>query len=192
MCFKVIHFESPPFLRHNHPPVHPPPPRPPPPPPPQLCYSFCQTASDCRRSCRPPRAPWAFSCNSLRFLSLCLSPPRRWISQEVIDIFEGVRDDQALRMAANLGFKGPLQRQVMYAPGASNWMRRRGSGDLRGHKHTLTVAAAELPARRLFEVSLLETAPPSSRFCFFFPSLCLSHNGTCQRVRAGAINSNNI
>lgn len=33
--------------------------------------------------------------------------------QEVIDIFEGVRDDQALRMAANLGFKGPLQRQVM-------------------------------------------------------------------------------
>lgn len=32
--------------------------------------------------------------------------------QEVIDIFEGVRDDQALRMAANLGFKGALQRQV--------------------------------------------------------------------------------
>ncbi|KAG7229593.1 hypothetical protein INR49_012608, partial [Caranx melampygus] len=33
------------------------------------------------------------------------------IFKEVIDIFEGVRDDQALRMAANLGFKGPLQRQ---------------------------------------------------------------------------------
>lgn len=32
--------------------------------------------------------------------------------QEVIDIFEGVRDDQALRMAANLGFKGVLERQV--------------------------------------------------------------------------------
>uniref|UniRef100_A0A8C2EF44 Succinate-CoA ligase, GDP-forming, beta subunit n=1 Tax=Cyprinus carpio TaxID=7962 RepID=A0A8C2EF44_CYPCA len=32
---------------------------------------------------------------------------------EVIDIFEGVRDDQALRMAANLGFKGPLEKQVM-------------------------------------------------------------------------------
>lgn len=35
------------------------------------------------------------------------------LHQEVIDIFEGVRDDQALRMAANLGFKGPLERQVM-------------------------------------------------------------------------------
>lgn len=35
--------------------------------------------------------------------------------QEVIDIFDGVRDDQALCMAANLGFKGPLQRQVMRA-----------------------------------------------------------------------------
>ncbi|TTB85604.1 Succinate--CoA ligase [GDP-forming] subunit beta, mitochondrial [Bagarius yarrelli] len=35
------------------------------------------------------------------------------IEEEVIDIFEGVRDDQALRMAANLGFKGPLERQVM-------------------------------------------------------------------------------
>lgn len=34
-------------------------------------------------------------------------------TQEIIDIFEGVRDDQALRMAANLGFKGPLQRQVI-------------------------------------------------------------------------------
>ncbi|XP_073688859.1 succinate--CoA ligase [GDP-forming] subunit beta, mitochondrial-like, partial [Garra rufa] len=33
------------------------------------------------------------------------------IFKEVIDIFEGVRDDQALRMAANLGFKGPLERQ---------------------------------------------------------------------------------
>lgn len=128
--------------------------------------------SDCRRNCRPSWAPWAFSCNSLRFPSLCLSPPRRWISQEVIDIFEGMRDDQALRMAANLGFKGPLQRQVMYAPGASNWMRRRGSGDLRGHKHTLTVAAAELPPRRVFEVSLLETAPPS---CFLFFSLFVCH-----------------
>lgn len=35
--------------------------------------------------------------------------------QEVIDIFEGVQDDQALRMAANLGFKGALQRQVFTA-----------------------------------------------------------------------------
>lgn len=35
------------------------------------------------------------------------------LPQEIIDIFEGVRDDQALRMAANLGFKGPLERQVM-------------------------------------------------------------------------------
>uniref|UniRef100_A0A9J8BLZ3 Succinate--CoA ligase [GDP-forming] subunit beta, mitochondrial n=1 Tax=Cyprinus carpio carpio TaxID=630221 RepID=A0A9J8BLZ3_CYPCA len=34
------------------------------------------------------------------------------IFKEVIDIFEGVRDDQALRMAANLGFKGPLERQA--------------------------------------------------------------------------------
>ncbi|KAI7794767.1 putative succinyl-CoA ligase [Triplophysa rosa] len=34
------------------------------------------------------------------------------IFKEVIDIFEGVRDDQALRMATNLGFKGPLERQA--------------------------------------------------------------------------------
>ncbi|KAE8298076.1 Succinate--CoA ligase [GDP-forming] subunit beta, mitochondrial [Larimichthys crocea] len=34
------------------------------------------------------------------------------IFKEAIDIFEGVRDDQALCMAANLGFKGPLQRQA--------------------------------------------------------------------------------
>uniref|UniRef100_A0AAX7UP12 Succinate-CoA ligase subunit beta n=1 Tax=Astatotilapia calliptera TaxID=8154 RepID=A0AAX7UP12_ASTCA len=34
------------------------------------------------------------------------------IFKEAIDIFEGVRDDQALRMAANLGFKGALQRQA--------------------------------------------------------------------------------
>ncbi|TRY60390.1 hypothetical protein DNTS_012019 [Danionella cerebrum] len=34
------------------------------------------------------------------------------IFKEVIDIFEGVRDDQALRMAANLGFKGELERQA--------------------------------------------------------------------------------
>lgn len=44
------------------------------------------------------------------FLSLAYSPH---INQEAIDIFEGVRDDQALGMAANLGFKGALQRQVM-------------------------------------------------------------------------------
>ncbi len=44
------------------------------------------------------------------FLLLSLS---HLLPQEVIDIFEGVRDDQALRMAANLGFKGPLERQVM-------------------------------------------------------------------------------
>ncbi|GCB65523.1 hypothetical protein scyTo_0000428 [Scyliorhinus torazame] len=35
------------------------------------------------------------------------------IFKEVIDIFEGVRGDQALRMAANIGFKGPLQQQVL-------------------------------------------------------------------------------
>ncbi|XP_067854976.1 succinyl-CoA ligase [GDP-forming] subunit beta, mitochondrial isoform X1 [Heptranchias perlo] len=34
------------------------------------------------------------------------------IFKEVIDIFEGVRGDQALRMAANIGFKGPLQQQA--------------------------------------------------------------------------------
>ncbi|KAK0147179.1 Succinate--CoA ligase [GDP-forming] subunit beta, mitochondrial [Merluccius polli] len=34
------------------------------------------------------------------------------IFKEVIDIFEGVQDDQALRMASNLGFKGPLERQA--------------------------------------------------------------------------------
>uniref|UniRef100_A0A3B4A0F6 Succinate--CoA ligase [GDP-forming] subunit beta, mitochondrial n=1 Tax=Periophthalmus magnuspinnatus TaxID=409849 RepID=A0A3B4A0F6_9GOBI len=34
------------------------------------------------------------------------------IFKEVIDIFQGVQDEQALRMAANLGFKGPLQRQA--------------------------------------------------------------------------------
>ncbi|KAG7269029.1 hypothetical protein CRUP_017975 [Coryphaenoides rupestris] len=34
------------------------------------------------------------------------------IFKEVIDIFEGVRDDQAVRMASNLGFKGPLERQA--------------------------------------------------------------------------------
>ncbi|XP_076845295.1 LOW QUALITY PROTEIN: succinate--CoA ligase [GDP-forming] subunit beta, mitochondrial [Brachyhypopomus gauderio] len=34
------------------------------------------------------------------------------IFKEPIDIFEGVRDDQAQRMAANLGFKGPLQKQA--------------------------------------------------------------------------------
>lgn len=132
--------------------------------------------SNCRHNCRLSRASWAFSCNSLCCYSLCFPPPRRrWVSQEVIDIFEGVRDDQALGMAANLGFKGPLQRQVMYAPGASNSMWRGGSGDLRGHKHTLTVAAAEFPPRRVFEVSLLETAPPSSRFLFFSFSLFVCH-----------------
>ncbi|XP_061543696.1 succinyl-CoA ligase [GDP-forming] subunit beta, mitochondrial isoform X1 [Phycodurus eques] len=34
------------------------------------------------------------------------------IFKEVIDIYDGVQDDQADRMAANLGFKGPLQRQA--------------------------------------------------------------------------------
>lgn len=34
------------------------------------------------------------------------------LRQEAIDIYEGVRDDQALRMATNLGFTGALQRQV--------------------------------------------------------------------------------
>ncbi|TNN43673.1 Potassium/sodium hyperpolarization-activated cyclic nucleotide-gated channel 4 [Liparis tanakae] len=46
---------------------------------------------------------------------LRLSRLIRYIHQweeEVIDIFEGVQEDQALGMAANLGFKGPLQRQA--------------------------------------------------------------------------------
>ncbi|XP_053325900.1 succinate--CoA ligase [GDP-forming] subunit beta, mitochondrial [Spea bombifrons] len=34
------------------------------------------------------------------------------IFKEEIDIFEGVKDSQALRMADNLGFKGPLQQQA--------------------------------------------------------------------------------
>ncbi|KAJ7317051.1 hypothetical protein JRQ81_003213, partial [Phrynocephalus forsythii] len=34
------------------------------------------------------------------------------IFKEEIDIFEGVKDAQALRMAGNLGFKGPLQQQA--------------------------------------------------------------------------------
>jgi len=40
-----------------------------------------------------------------------------FLTQEVIDIFEGVRDDQAVRMASNLGFKGPLERQVLLSAG---------------------------------------------------------------------------
>lgn len=55
-----------------------------------------------------------FSLN-VTLLSQCFPPfasvPNESL-QEVIDIFEGVRDDQALRMAANLGFKGALERQV--------------------------------------------------------------------------------
>ncbi|XP_072438606.1 succinate--CoA ligase [GDP-forming] subunit beta, mitochondrial [Chiloscyllium punctatum] len=34
------------------------------------------------------------------------------IFKEIIDIFEGVKEDQALRMATNIGFKGPLQQQA--------------------------------------------------------------------------------
>ncbi|XP_048712896.1 succinate--CoA ligase [GDP-forming] subunit beta, mitochondrial isoform X2 [Caretta caretta] len=34
------------------------------------------------------------------------------IFKEEIDIFEGVKDNQALQMAGNLGFKGPLQQQA--------------------------------------------------------------------------------
>ncbi|XP_059800275.1 succinyl-CoA ligase [GDP-forming] subunit beta, mitochondrial [Hypanus sabinus] len=34
------------------------------------------------------------------------------IFKEVIDIFEGVREDQAFRMAANIGFKGPQQQKA--------------------------------------------------------------------------------
>lgn len=50
-----------------------------------------------------------------------------WFLQEAIDIFEGVRDDQALCMAANLGFKGPLQRQVCgCTEGLKCTMQRRG------------------------------------------------------------------
>ena len=45
--------------------------------------------------------------------------------QEPIDIFEGVRDDQALCMATNLGFKGPLQRQVMCAFKASKYQSKK-------------------------------------------------------------------
>lgn len=62
------------------------------------------------------------SLSLLFFFSLSLSLQ---ILQEVIDIFEGVQDDQAVRMAANLGFKGPLQRQVMGAEGFKVTMQRR-------------------------------------------------------------------
>lgn len=48
-------------------------------------------------------------------LFLRLLPLPNESPQEVIDIFEGVQDDQALRMAANLGFKGALQKQVFTA-----------------------------------------------------------------------------
>lgn len=41
-----------------------------------------------------------------------------------MDIFEGVREEQALRMAANLGFKGPLQRQVIGLLKASKSQRK--------------------------------------------------------------------
>lgn len=58
------------------------------------------------------------------FLSFCLSLSLQ-ILQEVIDIFEGVHDDQALRMAANLGFKEPLQRQVMGAEGFKVTMQKK-------------------------------------------------------------------
>lgn len=34
--------------------------------------------------------------------------------QEEIDIFEGIKDRQALQMAKNLGFQGPLQQQVIW------------------------------------------------------------------------------
>ncbi|XP_013924758.1 PREDICTED: succinyl-CoA ligase [GDP-forming] subunit beta, mitochondrial [Thamnophis sirtalis] len=34
------------------------------------------------------------------------------VKKEEIDIFEGVKDNQAVRLAENLGFKGPLQQQV--------------------------------------------------------------------------------
>lgn len=36
------------------------------------------------------------------------------LSQEEIDIFEGVKDAQALRLAENLGFRGALQQQVIF------------------------------------------------------------------------------
>lgn len=36
--------------------------------------------------------------------------------QEEIDIFEGVKDIQAMRLAENLGFKGNLQQQVIFNP----------------------------------------------------------------------------
>lgn len=61
------------------------------------------------------------------FLSLAYSLQ---IYQEAIDIFEGVRDDQALRMAANLGFKGALQRQVMGPWKALKSQRRISDSDI--------------------------------------------------------------
>lgn len=36
--------------------------------------------------------------------------------QEEIDIFEGIKDRQALQMAKNLGFQGALQQQVTLTP----------------------------------------------------------------------------
>lgn len=62
-----------------------------------------------RRSCTTVCLYMSFFSLTL-FLRLLFFPNESL--QEAIDIFEGVRDDQALRMAANLGFKGVLQRQV--------------------------------------------------------------------------------
>lgn len=50
--------------------------------------------------------------------SLCTIYFPLQLSQEVIDIFEGVQPEQALRMATNLGFTGPLQTQVTAATAA--------------------------------------------------------------------------
>ncbi len=73
-----------------------------------------------------------FSLSRFHFFSLSLSLR---ILQEVIDIFEGVRDDQALRMAANLGFKGPLQRQVMCAPKTFISQSKEGADRCTMHTH---------------------------------------------------------
>ena len=44
-----------------------------------------------------------------------------FVCQQIpIDIFEGLRDDQALEMAKNLEFKGPQLTEVRYASPNSN------------------------------------------------------------------------
>lgn len=150
---------------------------------PLLYYDFVSlrwTSSNCRA------AVSTSCCYSLRFsipLSHCLL---HWISQEVIDIFEGVRDEQALRMAANLGFKGPLQRQVMYAPRASNPMQRTGTGIWGAQTHT----RIQIYPHSFHRGKFLKCHYMRLRCQVVVCNICLCHKGMCQSTRADTINSN--